>query len=81
MGMKMIEAIVKPFKLDDIKEALVEIGVQGMTVLEVKGFRRQKGDQPGLSVPPNHVSLQLASWTASGVGGLPPRLLCGLTVL
>jgi nitrogen regulatory protein PII len=41
--MKMIEAIVKPFKLDDIKDALVEIGVQGMTVSEVKGFGRQKG--------------------------------------
>ena len=39
--MKMIEAIVKPFKLDDIKDALVEIGVQGMTVSEVKGFGRQ----------------------------------------
>jgi nitrogen regulatory protein PII len=43
MDMKMIEAIVKPFKLDDIKDALVEIGVQGMTVSEVKGFGRQKG--------------------------------------
>jgi nitrogen regulatory protein P-II 2 len=41
--MKMIEAIIKPFKLDEVKEALVEIGVQGMTVSEVKGFGRQKG--------------------------------------
>ena len=41
--MKMIEAIVKPFKLDEIKDALVEIGVQGMTVTEVKGFGHQKG--------------------------------------
>ncbi len=41
--MKMIEAIVKPFKLDEVKDALVEIGVQGMTVSEVKGFGRQKG--------------------------------------
>jgi nitrogen regulatory protein PII len=41
--MKLIEAIVKPFKLDDIKEALLEIGIQGMTVSEVKGFGRQKG--------------------------------------
>jgi nitrogen regulatory protein PII len=41
--MKLIEAIVKPFKLDDVKEALVEIGVHGMTVSEVKGFGRQKG--------------------------------------
>ncbi len=41
--MKKIEAIIKPFKLDDIKDALNEIGVQGMTVTEVKGFGRQKG--------------------------------------
>lgn len=41
--MKKIEAIIKPFKLDDVKEALTEIGVQGMTVSEVKGFGRQKG--------------------------------------
>jgi len=41
--MKKIEAIVKPFKLDDVKEALNAIGVQGMTVTEVKGFGRQKG--------------------------------------
>ena len=41
--MKKIEAIIKPFKLDDLKEALATIGVQGMTVTEVKGFGRQKG--------------------------------------
>jgi nitrogen regulatory protein P-II 1 len=41
--MKKIEAIIKPFKLEDVKEALAEIGVQGMTVSEVKGFGRQKG--------------------------------------
>ncbi|MGQ0792941.1 MAG: P-II family nitrogen regulator [Deltaproteobacteria bacterium] len=41
--MKKIEAIIKPFKLDDVKEALKEIGVQGLTVTEVKGFGRQKG--------------------------------------
>jgi nitrogen regulatory protein P-II 1 len=41
--MKKIEAIIKPFKLDDVKEGLTEIGVQGMTVSEVKGFGRQKG--------------------------------------
>jgi nitrogen regulatory protein P-II 2 len=41
--MKMIEAVIKPFKLDEVKDALVEIGVQGMTVTEVKGFGRQKG--------------------------------------
>ena len=42
-GMKKIEAIVKPFKLDEVKDALRKVGVQGMTVSEVKGFGRQKG--------------------------------------
>ena len=41
--MKMIKAIIKPFKLEEVKEALAEIGVEGMTVTEVKGFGRQKG--------------------------------------
>ena len=41
--MKKIEAIIKPFKLDDVKDALNELGIQGMTVTEVKGFGRQKG--------------------------------------
>jgi nitrogen regulatory protein P-II 2 len=41
--MKLVTAIIKPFKLDDVREALSEIGVQGMTVSEVKGFGRQKG--------------------------------------
>jgi len=41
--MKLISAIIKPFKLDDVREALSEIGVQGITVTEVKGFGRQKG--------------------------------------
>ena len=41
--MKMVSAIIKPFKLDDVREALHELGVQGMTVTEVKGFGRQKG--------------------------------------
>jgi nitrogen regulatory protein P-II 1 len=43
MGMKKVEAVIKPFKLDEVKEALHEIGVQGLTVTEVKGFGRQKG--------------------------------------
>jgi nitrogen regulatory protein P-II 2 len=43
VGMKLITAIIKPFKLDDVREALSEIGVQGITVTEVKGFGRQKG--------------------------------------
>lgn len=41
--MKKIEAVIKPFKLDEVKDALNEIGIQGMTVTEVKGFGRQKG--------------------------------------
>ncbi len=41
--MKKIEAIIKPFKLDEVKEALHEVGLQGMTVIEAKGFGRQKG--------------------------------------
>lgn len=41
--MKKIEAIIKPFKLDDVKEALNELGIQGMTISEVKGYGRQKG--------------------------------------
>ncbi|CAG0958370.1 P-II family nitrogen regulator [Geobacter sp.] len=41
--MKKVEAIIKPFKLDEVKEALNEIGIQGITVAEVKGFGRQKG--------------------------------------
>lgn len=43
--MKLVTAIVKPFKLDDVREALSDIGVQGITVTEVKGFGRQKGIQ------------------------------------
>jgi nitrogen regulatory protein PII len=41
--MKLVTAIIKPFKLDDVREALAEIGIQGVTVTEVKGFGRQKG--------------------------------------
>ncbi len=41
--MKLVTAIIKPFKLDDVRQALSELGVQGMTVTEVKGFGRQKG--------------------------------------
>jgi nitrogen regulatory protein P-II 1 len=43
MRMKKIEAVIKPFKLDEVKEALHEVGLQGITVLEAKGFGRQKG--------------------------------------
>jgi nitrogen regulatory protein P-II 1 len=41
--MKLIEAIIKPFKLDDVREALTSLGIQGLTITEVKGFGRQKG--------------------------------------
>ncbi|HEY1266237.1 MAG TPA: P-II family nitrogen regulator [Candidatus Binatia bacterium] len=41
--MKQIEAVIKPFKLDEVKEALTRVGIQGMTITEVKGFGRQKG--------------------------------------
>ncbi|MDX1517174.1 MAG: P-II family nitrogen regulator, partial [Woeseiaceae bacterium] len=41
--MKMITAIIKPFKLDDVRQAVADIGIQGITVTEVKGFGRQKG--------------------------------------
>ena len=41
--MKLIKSIIKPFKLEEVKEALAEVGVEGMTVTEVKGFGRQKG--------------------------------------
>lgn len=41
--MKLIKAIIKPFKLEEVKEALIEIGIQGITIIEVKGFGRQKG--------------------------------------
>ena len=41
--MKLIEAIIKPFKLDDVRDALQQVGVQGLTVTEVKGYGRQKG--------------------------------------
>ncbi|MCW8846268.1 MAG: P-II family nitrogen regulator [Gammaproteobacteria bacterium] len=41
--MKMVTAIIKPFKLDDVREALADVGIQGITVTEVKGFGRQKG--------------------------------------
>ena len=47
--MKKIEAIIKPFKLDEVKEALQELGIQGLSVTEVKGFGRQKGHTESVS--------------------------------
>lgn len=49
--MKKIDAIIKPFKLDDVREALAEVGITGMTVTEVKGFGRQKGHTELYVVP------------------------------
>lgn len=46
--MKMITAVIKPFKLDDVREALLKIGVEGMTVTDVKGYGRQKGQMEGV---------------------------------
>ena len=49
--MKLVTAIIKPFKLDDVREALSEISIQGMTVTEVKGFGRQKDIRNSTGVP------------------------------
>ena len=49
--MKQITAIVKPFKLEEVREALAEIGVSGLTVTEVKGFGRQKGRASSIAAP------------------------------
>ena len=54
--MKMVMAIIKPFKLDDVREALAEVGVTGITVTEVKGFGRQKGHTE-LSVSYTHLDV------------------------
>lgn len=51
--MKKIDAIIKPFKLDDVREALAEVGITGMTVTEVKGFGRQKGHTELYTVVPS----------------------------
>ena len=53
----MVEAVVKPFKLDEVKEALTKAGVQGMTVEEVKGFGRQKGHT-------NFIAARNIQWTS-----------------
>jgi hypothetical protein len=66
--MRLIEAIIKPFKLDDVRAALGEIGVQGVTVTEVKGFGRQKG----------HTGLTLDFLPALGTGGTHRNVVYGL---
>ena len=62
--MKKIEAIIKPFKLDEVKEALHEVGLQGITVLEAKGFGRQKG----------HTELYRGAEYASNTGASKPGI-------
>ena len=57
--MKLITAIIKPFKLDDVREALADNGVQGITVTEVKGFGRQKGHTESLTITPD---VQFSHW-------------------
>lgn len=54
--MKIVEAIMQPFKLDDVTEALMRIGVEGMTVTEVKGFGHQKGGRNGTTAARLHPS-------------------------
>ena len=49
--MKLVVAIIKPFKLDEVRQALTEIGVHGMTVTEVKGYGRQKGTPKSIAAP------------------------------
>jgi nitrogen regulatory protein P-II 2 len=50
-GMKIVMAIIKPFKLDEVREALTGIGVEGLTVTEVKGYGRQKGTRKSIAAP------------------------------
>ena len=66
--MKKIEAIIKPFKLDEVKEALQEIGLQGITVIEAKGFGRQKGHTEIGRAEAFHVPGDLDQPVAVGVG-------------
>jgi nitrogen regulatory protein PII len=73
--MKLVEAIIKPFKLDEVKDALTEAGVRGMTVTEVKGFGRQKGHKETYRgteytiefVPKVKVEVAVADGQVSGV--------------
>jgi len=69
--MKKIEAIIKPFKLDEVKDALNEIGIQGMTVTEVKGFGRQRATRNCIAGP----SISLISSPRSSSRSLPRTCL------
>jgi len=64
--MKKVEAIIKPFKLDEVKEALNEVGIQGITVSEVKGFGRQKGHTNCTAAPSTwSTSSRRSRWRSS----------------
>ena len=67
--MKKLEAIIKPFKLEEVKEALAELGIEGMTVTEVKGFGRQKGHTEIYRGQRVHGGFSAESESGSGDGG------------
>ena len=64
--MKKLEAIIKPFKLEEVKDALAELGIEGMKVTEVKGFGRQKGPHRNLSRERIHGRFSAQSESGSG---------------
>jgi nitrogen regulatory protein P-II 1 len=72
--MRKVEAIIKPFKLDEVKEALNEIGIQGITVSEVKGFGRQKGHTELYRGAEYVVDfIRRSRWRSSSATNRPPR--------
>jgi nitrogen regulatory protein PII len=71
--MKKIEAIIKPFKLEEVKEALADLGIEGMTVSEVKGFGRQKGHTEIYRGSEYTVDFLPEDQDRGGCHGLPPR--------
>ena len=77
--MKKIEAVIKPFKLDEVREALSEIGVSGLTVTEVKGFGRQKGHTELYRGAAGVLSRAGRVGGRGGMVGLDVRLVAGLT--
>ena len=87
--MKQITAVIKPFKLEEVREALAEVGVTGLTVTEVKGFGRQKGHTelyrgaeyvvdflPKVKVNPETPTSASASRTSSSLNGLTIAVIC-----